>query len=61
MRFVTHTYNELIGLKSLNTSIGFNPLTPDEKIAFSYLDRIKFSDNLTGTDFNTCLQTINRT
>lgn len=60
MRFVTHTYNELIGLKSLNVTIGFTPLTPDEKIAFNYLDRIKFSDNLTGTDYNTCVQTINR-
>lgn len=61
MRFVTHTYNELIGLPSLNTSIGFKPFTDDERIAFNYMERVCFSDNLTGTDFNTCLQTINRT
>jgi len=61
MRFVTHTYNETLKLKSLNVTIGFTPLSPDEKIAFNYLERIRFSDNLTGTDFNTCLQTINRT
>ena len=60
MRFVVHTYNELIGLKSLNTSIGFKPLTDDERIAFNYLERVRFSDNLTGTDYNTCVQTINR-
>lgn len=59
-RFVVHSFKESIGLPSDMVTIGFKALTPEENETFKYLDRLTFSDNLTGTDFDTCYQTINR-
>lgn len=60
MRFVTHTFAESLNLKSDMVTIGFKPLNAQEQICFNYLNRFMVSDNLTGTDFETCFNSINR-
>ena len=59
-RFVVRSYAESINLTSDMFTIGFVPLTPEEKQTFDYLDRVVFSDNLTGSDYENCVKTLTR-
>ena len=60
VRFVVHDFKESTRILSDMITIGFTPLTDQERITFNYLDRIVVSDNLTGSDFESCYKTINR-
>lgn len=59
-RFVVHDFKESINIKSDMVTIGFEPMNDAESMCFNYLECFVVSDNLTGTDFETCYKTINR-
>lgn len=59
-RFVVHAFNESLYIKSNMITVGFKPLNDTERLCFNYLERIVVSDNLTGSDFETCFKSINR-
>lgn len=59
-RFVVDNYNTAIKIWSDVITIGFKPISIQEKQAFDILDQIVFSDNLTGSDYNACLKTVDK-
>ena len=59
-RFVVDKYSTAIKILSDAVTIGFKPLSPQEKQSFDMLDKIVFSDNLTGSDFYACLKTVDK-
>lgn len=58
-RFVVHTFSESLNIQSDMVTIGFKPLTETERFTFTFLERFVVSDNLTGSDFETCFKSIN--
>lgn len=59
-RFIVENYATAQKLNSDSVTIGFKPMSDGEKLAFTYLEQIVFSDNLTGSDFNACIKTVDK-
>jgi hypothetical protein len=55
-RIITDIYTPQID--GILTTVGFKPLSSEESLIFDYLfdGIIVYSDNLTGSDFENCLQ-----
>lgn len=59
-RFVVDKYSTAIKILSDAVTIGFKPLSPQEKQAFDLMDYIVFCDNLTGSDYYACIKTVDK-
>ena len=60
VRFVVDKYSTQLKILSDAVTIGFKPLSLQERVAFDMLDNIVFSDNLTGSDYYACIKTVDK-
>lgn len=59
-RFVVDAFETGLNISSNLITVGFNPFNDQEKTAFCYFDRICFSDNLTGADYESCIKSLTK-
>lgn len=59
-RFIVENYATALKINSDLVTIGFKPISDNERVAFEYLDNIVFSDNLTGSDYNACIKSVDK-
>ena len=59
-RFVVDKFESGLNINSDLITVGFTPFNDQEKTAFCYFERMCFSDNLTGSDYDACIKVLTK-